>query len=143
MKKLLTVLTLSALVVAVGVAQASFSAGVYRGKTQWKKPVSFTASKTEVTKFKIRVQYGCTDGDTFWTTEKGFPAMTINSADKFSGKFVNGDQSIEVTIKGKLTGSTAKGSYYSERTYNSRDELDPNGNVTCYRTNMSWKAKKS
>ena len=142
MKKLLAVLTVSALVLGIGVAQASFSAGAYKGKTQWKKPVSFTASKTEVTKFKIRVQYGCTDGDAFWTTESGFPAMKIKSSDKFGGKFANSDGSIQITIKGKLTGKTAKGSYFGERTYNSSGELDPDGNITCYRTKETWKAKK-
>src|SRR5687768_11892573 len=117
MKRTLAVLALSVLAIGATVAHANFRAGEYKGKMQWGKPMSFTASKTAVTKFKVRVQYGCTDGDTFWITEKGFPAMTINDADKFSGNFANADGSIQIKIKGTLEGKKARGSYIGERTY--------------------------
>ena len=141
MNKLLTILTITALLGTAAVADAAFKAGDYKGKTKWDKPISFDASKTEVTGFKIKVQYGCTDFDQFYVTEKGFPAMEIDDEGKFSGRFQNDDGSINLKIKGKLEGKKARGSFEAERTYSGND-LDPNGNVTCMTHKVTWNAKK-
>jgi hypothetical protein len=144
MKRLLTILTITTAVLGTAaIADAAFKAGTYKGKTQWDKPMSFTASKTEVTGFKIRAQYGCTDFDQFYTTEKGFPAIKINDEGKFVLRFTNSDGSYTGKIKGTLTGKTAKGWYEAERTYNRNDELDPNGNITCIVHRTTWKAEKT
>jgi hypothetical protein len=143
MKRLLTILAIATVVLgAAAVADAAFKAGSYKGQTKWDKPMSFTASKTEVTGFKIRAQYGCTDFDQFYTTEKGFPAMDIDEDGKFRGRFTNSDGSFTARVRGTLTGKTARGSYLAKRTYNGKGELDPNGNITCEVHKMSWTAEK-
>jgi hypothetical protein len=142
MKKLLTILTVTALLGAVGTADAGFKAGTYKGTTKWDKPMSFTATKSEVSAFKIKVRYGCTDFDTFTIREKGFPAIAIDDEGKFGARFTNEDGSYTAKIKGTLSGKTAKGSFLAKRTYNGRDELDPNGSITCEVPKMSWSAKK-
>jgi hypothetical protein len=141
MKKLITILTLAAVVGVVATAYA-FKAGDYKGQTQWDKPITFSASKAEVTRFKIKVRYGCTDFDMFWTREKGFPAIEIGEDGKFSGRFTNDDGSYKSTVKGTLTGKAAKGSFSAERTYDAHGNLDPKGNVTCIVHKTKWTAKK-
>lgn len=143
MKRLVTILTVACLLGLIGVADAAFRAGTYTGKTQRDKPLSFTATKKQVSEFKIRVQYGCTDFDTFWVTEKGFPAMDINDEDKFSGRFTNANGSYSAKIRGTLTGKTAKGSFLAERTYNRQGNLDPQGSITCSVHKTTWTAKKN
>jgi hypothetical protein len=140
MKRLITILTLAAVLGTVAVAQA-FKAGSYTGETQREKPVRFTASKSEVTKFRIKVQYGCTDFDTFWTREKGFPAVKIGDDGRFSARFTNAEGSYTSKFKGTLTGRRAKGNFSAKRTYNADGELDPKGNVTCYVRKTKWTAK--
>lgn len=143
MKRLLTIVALTTAVLGVAaVADAAFKAGSYRGTTEWDRPMSFTASKTEVSGFKIRARYGCTDFDRFYTTEKGFPAMDIDEEGKFSGRFTNSDGSFRARVRGTLTGKTARGSYLAERTYNRQGQLDPDGNITCEVHKMGWKAEK-
>ena len=141
MKRLITILTLAAVLGAIATAQA-FKAGSYAGKTQSEKAVSFSASKTEVTAFKIKVQYGCTDFDTFWTREKSFPALKVGEEGKFSARFTNADGSYTSKVRGTLTGKTAKGNFLAERTYNGRGKLDPDGDVTCYVHKTKWTAEK-
>ena len=102
----------------------------------------FTASKSEVTAFKIKVQYSCTDFDKFWTREKGFPAVEIGEDGKFSARFTNSNGSYTSKLKGTLTGKTAKGNFSAKRTYNADGKLDPDGNVTCYVRKTKWTAKK-
>jgi hypothetical protein len=92
MKRLITALAITAALGAVATAEA-FKAGVYAGDTQREKPVRFTASKSEVTGFKIKVQYACTDLDKFWTREKGFPAVEIGEDGEFAARFTNSDSS--------------------------------------------------
>jgi hypothetical protein len=141
MKKSISILTLVALLGAVATAYA-FKAGEYKGQTQRDRPITFSASKAEVTRFKIKVQYGCTDFDMFWTREKGFPAIEIGDEGKFSGRFTNSDDSYSSTVRGTLTGKTAKGSFSAERTYDAQGNLDPNGKVTCTVQKTKWTAKK-
>jgi hypothetical protein len=141
MKKLLTTLTLFALLGAVATAYA-FKPGDYKGQTQWDKPITFTASKAEVTRFKIKVQYGCTDFDSFWTRENGFPALEIGEDGEFSGRFRNADGSYTSRIKGTLTGKNAQGNFSAERTYDAQGNLDPSGKVTCMVHKTKWTAKK-
>lgn len=142
MRKLVTVLAMAALLGAVATAEA-FKAGSYEGTTQWKKPVSFTASKARVTGFKIKVQYGCTDLDTFWTRDKRFPAITIGEDGSFASGFRTKDGSYKAKIRGTLTGKTAKGTYVAERTYNPQGELDPKGSITCHVQKTKWTAEKT
>ena len=143
MKRFLTILTIATMVLgAAAVADAAFRAGSYKGQTKSDKPMSFTASKTEVTGFKIRVRYRCTDGDRFHTTEKGFPAIDIDDDGRFSGRFTNSDGSFRARVRGTLTGKTARGSYLAERSYNRQGELDPSGNITCDVPKLRWTAEK-
>ena len=141
MPKLITTLTLAALVGVVATAYA-FKAGDYEGKTQRGRPITFTASKAEVTRFKIKVKYSCTDFDTFWTREKGFPAIDIGDDGKFVGRFTNANDSYSSKVKGTLTGKTAEGSFSAERTYDRQGNLDPSGKVTCTVQQTKWTAKK-
>ena len=141
MKRLTTTLTLVALLVAVASAHA-FKAGDYEGDTQWDRPLSFAASKTKVTAFRIKVQYGCTDFDSFWIREKGFPAIKVGEEGRFVGRFTNADRSYTSRVKGTLTGRTATGNFLAERTYNAQGELDPDGKITCYVHKTKWTAKK-
>ena len=141
MKKLITILAMTAVLGAVATAEA-FKAGDYAGDTEREKPVRFTASKTEVTAFKIKVQYGCTDFDTFWVREKRFPAVEIGEDGKFSARFANADRSYTSKLKGTLTGKRAAGNFSAKRTYNAEGDLDPKGNITCYVHKTKWTAKK-
>jgi hypothetical protein len=141
MTRPITILALAAVVGTVATAQA-FKAGDYTGETEWEKPVSFTASKSRVTAFKIKVRYGCTDFDTFWTREKGFPDLEIGEDGKFSARFTNTGGSYTSKLKGTLTGKTAKGNFSAERTYNPEGTLDPNGKVTCYVHKTKWTAAR-
>jgi hypothetical protein len=141
MKRLITALAITAALGAVATAEA-FKAGVYAGDTQREKPVRFTASKSEVTGFKIKVQYACTDLDKFWTREKGFPAVEIGEDGEFAARFTNSDSSYTSKLKGTLTGKRAEGNFSAERTYNADGELDPDGKVTCYVRKTKWTAKK-
>ena len=142
MKRLITVLTLAALLGGVASAYA-FKAGDYKGKTQRDRPVTFTASKAEVTRFKIKVQYGCTDFDEFWTRERGFPAIEIGEDGQYVGRFTNADRSYTSRVKGTLVGKRASGSFSAERTYDAQGNLDPNGKVTCVVQKTKWTAKKT
>jgi hypothetical protein len=126
---------------AIAPAQA-FKAGDYKGDTQSERRVSFTVSKSEVAAFKIKVRYGCTDFDSFWTREKGFPSVKVGDDGKFSARFTNSDGSYTSKLKGTLTGRTAKGNFSAKRTYNAEGELDPKGKVTCYVRKTKWTAKK-
>ena len=130
-----------AAVVAVGAAQARFSEGVYTGVTEREKPVSFKVSDRRVRGFKIRVRYGCTDFDRFWTTEDGFPAIRIRRG-RFTGRFQTSDGTYEATIRGTLDGRRATGSYVAERTYDAEGNLDPRGRVTCNVTKTAWTANR-
>jgi hypothetical protein len=141
MSKLITILTLAAVFGAVASAQA-FKTGSYRGETASEKPVRFTASRSEVTAFKIKVQYSCTDFDRFWTREKGFPAVEIGEDGKFSSRFTNSNGSYTSKLKGTLTGKTAKGSFSAKRTYNADGKLDPDGSVACFVRKTKWTAQK-
>jgi hypothetical protein len=143
MNKLIAILTMTSLLGVVAAADARFRAGTYKGETKRDKPVSFTATKREVSAFKIKVRYGCTDFDTFWTSEKGFPIIKIGDEGKFSGRFTNADGSYKSKIKGTLTGRTAKGSFIAERTYDAQGNLDPQGDVTCYAHKTTWSAEKT
>ena len=130
-----------AVLVAAGAAQARFSEGAYRGVTERDKPVSFKVSDRSVRGFKIRVRYGCTDFDRFWTTEDGFPAIRIRHG-RFTGRFRTSDGTYEATIRGTFDGRRAKGSYVAERTYDADGNLDPRGRVTCNVTETDWAAKR-
>jgi hypothetical protein len=141
MKKLIMILAVAAVLGAIATAQA-FKAGSYAGATQSERAVSFSASKTEVTAFKIKVQYACTDFDTFWTREKGFPALKVGEEGRFAARFTNADGSFTSKVKGMLTGRTARGSFLAERTYNGRGKLDPDGRVSCYVHKTKWTAER-
>jgi hypothetical protein len=141
MRKAIAMLALGGTLAAAGAVQARFSEGVYRGVTEREKPVSFRASDRQVRGFKIRVRYGCTDFDRFWTTEDGFPAIRIGRG-RFEGRFRTSDGTYEATIRGTLEGRRAKGSYVAERTYDRDGNLDPRGRVTCSVTKTAWTAKR-
>ena len=141
MRNAIATLTVGALLVVGGSAWAAFSTGTYRGETERERPVSFKAANRAVTGFKIRVRYGCTDLDSFWTTEDGFPAMRIRRG-SFAGRFQTRDGAYTATIRGELSRRTAKGSYVAERTYDRDGNLDPRGRVGCRVTKTSWTARK-
>lgn len=143
MKKTIAVLALGGVAVLGPSAHAGFSEGTYRGQTRWEKPLSFAASKEKrrVTGFRVRVRYRCTDSDTFWTTEDGFPPIRIRRG-RFSARFQTSDGSYTATIRGTFDGRTAEGSYEAERRYDRDGNLDPRGNVTCDVTKTAWTAAK-
>ena len=134
---------LAAALVAGGSAEAAFAPGEYRGQTKAERPLSFAASKAKrkVTSFTIRVRYSCTDADTFWTTEDGFPAIRIRRG-RFAGTFQTRDASYTATIRGAFDGRAAKGSYKAERRYDRNGNLDPRGRVICSVTRTAWTAKR-
>ena len=134
---------LAAALMGGGYAEAAFAPGAYRGETRSERPLSFAASKEKrsVTGFKIRVRYRCTDADSFWTTEDGFPAIRI-SRGRFTGKFQTRDESYSATIRGSFDGRAATGFYTAERHYDRDGNLDPRGRVTCSVTKTAWTAKR-
>jgi hypothetical protein len=129
----LSILALALLVPAV--AHAAFVSGTYKGTTTGQGgPVSFKASQSRVTLFRIGVVFRCTDGDRFQTTlpssRSYFPAQNIvNGA--YNATFTGSGGASRYVHKGTIVNRRANGSFVGTRKYNTDDELDPQGTVIC------------
>jgi len=130
---LISILALALLVPAV--AHAAFVSGTYKGTTNVQGgPVSFKASQSKLTKFRIGVVFNCTDGDRFQTALPSatayFPAQNIvNGA--YNATFTGSRGASRYVHKGTIVNRRANGTFVGTRKYNTDDELDPNGTVIC------------
>ena len=134
MKRSLALTLLAAALLVPATAQAAFLSGTYSGKTANKGPVSFKATQSKLSLFKIGVVFSCTDGDKFQTTIQGFPAQNIvkvRGVGKYNATFTGSTGASRYVHKGSILNRRATGTFTGRRTYNEQDELDPQGTVVC------------
>jgi hypothetical protein len=137
-KRLLVLMTLAFLLLAVGVATAAYTSGTYSGRTQYSGPVSFKATQSRLTRFEIGVVFNCTDGDRFQTRLNGFPGQNISSGN-YNASFTGSSGASRYTHRGRISRvrvgrrlvNRAVGTFTGRRTYDTDDNLDPNGTVVC------------
>jgi len=116
--------------------------------------VSFKASQSRLTKLKIGVVFNCTDGDRFQITLDGFPGQNIGGGN-YNATFTGSSGASRYTNKGRLSrvsvrvrGRTrlvnqAKGTFTGRRTYNTDDQLDPNGTVICTTGTVTYTIRRT
>jgi hypothetical protein len=137
-KRLLIITTLVFALLGAGVAVAAYTSGTYSGKTRFNGPVSLKATQSRLTRLKIGVVFNCTDGDRFQTVLDGFPGQNIVSGN-YNASFTGSSGASHYTHRGRLSRvrigrrlvNRAVGSFTGRRTYDTDDNLDPNGTVVC------------
>ena len=133
---------------AAASADASFKAGVYKGKTAQGAKVSLKviSSKKAVIKFSWEgAVLGCSDGQ-----DRPINGDTSPSNVKFplsrSGKFGftadNEDGSLSFGTQGKIKNSKATGALQVQAKIDETNALNPNGAIFCDSDIVTWSAKR-
>ncbi|MDX6699417.1 MAG: hypothetical protein QOE65_2814 [Solirubrobacteraceae bacterium] len=146
MKKLILISTLVVALVVPATALAAFMSGTYAGKTSQGGPVSFKATQSKVSKFRIGVVWKCTDGDRFQTVlptkTSYFPSQNITSGN-YNASFTGSGGASKYVNKGKIVNRRANGTFIGTRKYNTNDDLDPNGTVICRTGNVTYSVPRT
>jgi hypothetical protein len=134
MKRLILISTLAVALLVPATALATFVSGTYKGKTSQSGPVSFKATQSKLSKFRIGVVWKCTDGDRFQsvlpTSATYFPSQNIVRG-SYNASFTGSRGASKYVNKGTIVNRRANGSFTGTRKYNTNDDLDPNGTVIC------------
>lgn len=135
MRRTLTISLLSLALLVPATAFAAFRSGNYSGKTTNSGPASFKATQSKLSRLRIGVVFTCTDGDRFQTVLKGFPAQNIvkNRAGvgRYNATFTGSDGASRYVHRGGIRNRRATGTFTGRRTYDTEDQLDPQGTVVC------------
>ena len=126
------------------VAQAAIPSGTYSGKMSDGAAVTLKVDKTKKLVRVVRkgLKFTCTDGDSF-TSLKSTATGTV---DVSSGKFDIADTEPDDGVTWQMTGKFSskkrkvKGTYSETRTFNTSDQLDPDGSVSCKTAALTYSA---
>lgn len=136
---------LAALLGGVLTAPASADTSHFKGKTEQGSKVTFTASPKKVSDFKASVWVLCVSVVSGRSAQEAYPFLFRAPKKLKNGKFtlvLDGENSLKVTVKGKVTGDSAKGSldvrYNKTIGYTSNGLLD----IAACTAKTTWKAKR-
>jgi hypothetical protein len=134
------------LAVAAGgtaVAQAAVPKGTYAGKFSDGGRVSLTVKSQKLIKIvRSSLLFRCTDGDRF----RSLKVTATGDVDVADGDFDIADTTqadgVTWSMKGKFSTKKrkVKGTYEETRTFNERNELDPDGTITCQTGDLTYSA---
>jgi hypothetical protein len=135
---------------ATGTALATFSSGIYKGKTSQGYALKFkvlqhqfvdihTRDASVVTGLTFTGKMTCTDGDMFVEKRGPFNDIVVKNG-KYSTTFANADGSSSTVLTGSLSKKHASGRIKRKVIFNTAGQLDPAGTVFCT-ANFSWTAK--
>jgi hypothetical protein len=150
-KRILIITTLVFAVLGAGVAVAAYTSGTYSGRTTSQRgPISFKASQSRLTQLKVGVVWNCTDGDRFQSDLRGFPGQNIVRGN-YNASFTGSNGASRYTNRGRLSRvrigprlvNQAKGTFTGRRLYNTNDQLDPNGTITCTTGSLAYTIRRT
>src|SRR4051812_9031767 len=133
---------------AAASADASFKAGVYKGKTAQGAKVSLKviSSKKAVIKFSWAfAQLGCSDGQQRTLEGETSPSsvkFALSRTGKFGFTADNDAGTLSFGAQGKIKNSKATGAIQVQAKINESNELDPNGAIFCDSDFVTWTAKR-
>ena len=138
----LAVLTAASVAVGATVAEAAVKKGTYKGKMTDGAVVQLTVNKKQklIKVYRKSVKFTCTDGDAFSSladTAKG--SVSVKSG-KFDISDTDKGDAVTWRMTGSFKGSKVTGTYAEERTFNTQNELDPDGTVTCQTDSLTYRA---
>ena len=142
-----TLIAAASVVLLAGGVAAPASAGPshFKGKTAQKSAVTFTASSKKVSGFKTSLWVLCVSVVTGSSEGEVYPILLQSPTRLKKGKFTmlfTGENGTNITVKGKVTGDTAKGSlavgYDKIIGYTSTGLLD----IAACVADTTWTAKK-
>jgi hypothetical protein len=144
MRRLVALLIVASLALCAAVAQAAVPKGTYAGKFSDGGKVTLSVSKERKLIKLVRrgLKFTCTDGDKFASLK----STATGDVDVADGDFDISDTTENDAVTWKMTGKfstkkrVVKGTYTETRTFNSNDQLDPNGTVTCQTASLTYRA---
>jgi hypothetical protein len=144
LRRLVPLIVIATIAAGVAVAEAAVPSGTYSGKFSDGATVRLSVNKAQQL-LKVRregLRFTCTDGDKFKSL-KSTATGTVDVADKtFDIGDTDPDDAVTWVMKGRFSTKKrkVKGTYSETRVFNSKDELDPNGTVTCKTAELTFSA---
>lgn len=141
----IAVLAAACLAAGATVAEAAVPKGTYSGKMSDGAAVKLTVSSKQrlIKIYRKGLKFTCSDGDSF----SSLADTATGSVDVSKGKFDVADTNKADSVTWRMAGrfSTKKrkvtGTYKEVRTFNTQNELDPDGTITCETGGLTYSAK--
>ena len=144
MRRLVALAVIAVLAASAAIAQAVVPKGTYAGKFSDGGRVTLSVNKERqlIKIVRTRLKFTCTDGDSF----RSLKAIAKGTVDVADGDFDIGDTDPDDAVTWDMTGKFStkkrkvKGTYKETRVFNTKDELDANGTVTCQTAALTYSA---
>ena len=141
----IAVLAAACLAAGATVAEAAVPKGTYSGKMSDGGAVKLTvSSKQKLIKiYRKGLKFTCTDGDSFRSLADTATGRVAVSKGKFDVSDTNTADAVTWKMTGRFSSRKRKvtGAYRETRTFNTQNELDPDGTVTCQTGDLTYSAR--